>query len=111
MDTAIERSIVRVHGGTGERAIVQAVTAADQPVRVGDKCVGVGRRLQVAILVSVELSLGKLRVVLLQVDLFQRLAQRQLLRIPNAQVFAQVHHGPERLRREVDAAVQVAQVW
>lgn len=76
MDAPAERAIVR-DGGTGEDAsvgCVQAVTAAVEAVRVRDERVGVRCRLQIAVLVHVELSLGELGVVLLQVHRVERFA-------------------------------------
>lgn len=101
--------------GAGEGSVrrrVQTAVAAVQQRRVRrDERVGVGGRRNVLpsrlILVGRELLLRERRVVLLEMRLLERLAERQLLRVADAQVLAQVHDGPERVRREVDAAVQV----
>lgn len=76
MDAPAQRAIVR-NRCTGEGTAigcVQAVTAAVESVGVGDERVGVRSRLQVTVLVHVELSLGELGVVLLQVHRVEGLA-------------------------------------
>lgn len=103
------------HRRTRERSaatvlrVVQRVAAATErryeAVRVR------GRLMRpAAVLVLRQLALRELGEVLLQVDGVQRFAERQLLRMADVQVLAQIDHRIERFDREVDATVEVTQI-
>ena len=86
------------------RRIVMMVVVADESVGVG---VGRGGGRHRPFLVGVGLAFA---VIVAQIVRLERLAERQLLRMPDAQLFAQRDDGVERLDAEIHPAVQVAQV-
>lgn len=104
--------------GSARERTLQAVVAAMKTVGLRDECVGVGRWRQVlsavlvvAVLLDQQLLLRLIGVVFLQMLRQERLAQRQLFRVANAQIFAQRHDGLECLHRVVDAAIDIAKIW
>lgn len=104
------------HRRTRERStaavqrVVQRVAAAAER-RYEAVCVS-GRLMRptAAVLVLRQLALRELGEVLLQMDGVQWLAERQLLRMANVQVLAQIDDCIECFDREVDATVQMAQI-
>lgn len=88
--------------------VVQAVVrAVRRRVVLANERVRVGRRVRRG---APLLHGARFAVVVAQVVVLERLGERELLRVPDAELLAQRHHGVERLDAKVHATVDEAQV-
>lgn len=59
---------------------------------------------------TIVFSLRKLWEISLEMSRFKWLTQWQLFRMSNAQIFAQIYNSTKRIRREINATIQITQV-
>jgi hypothetical protein len=77
---------------------------------VTDERVGVGRIVGHRPLLVRRVGLT-FAIIVAQIVRFEWFGERQLLRMPDAELLAQRHDGVERLDAEIHPAIQVAQIW